>query len=250
MKQHLLTIGFLAFSSLIMAQITLVDETNGNVITPGTVITVNGNNTQTDLNYDLIKAVNNTGTTTKINMRRYELTAPAGTKNYFCWYVCLTEVSAGAQPTLNHSQGPLLNSNNGDTLDLFSGHHKPYGVAGIATFRYVWYDINDVNDSTYIDLTFDIALGVIENEKENQINLYPNPANSFVKLDYEFNNSTSEEKQLVISDVLGNKVKDISISNAKGIITIDVHSLKAGIYFYSFLLDGKAIETKRLVIQH
>ena len=250
MKKQLLTLGFLATSTLMMAQITLVDETNGSVITPGTVFTVNGNNTQTDLNYDLIKAVNNTGTTTKINMRRYELAAPLGTKNYFCWYVCLTEQSAGAMPVLNHSQGPLLNSSNGDTLDLFSGHHKPYGVAGVATFRYVWYDINDVNDSTYIDLTFDIALGVEEKEEINQFNLYPNPANSFVKLDYEFSNSASDDKQLVIFDVLGNKVKEIAISNTKGLITIDLHSLKAGIYFYSFMSDGKAIETRRLMIQH
>lgn len=250
MKQHLLTLGFLATTSLVMAQITLVDETNGSVITPGTVFTVNGNNTQTDLNYDLIKAVNNTGTTTKINMRRYELTAPIGTKNYFCWYVCLTEVSAGAMPTLNHSQGPLLNSNNGDTLDLFSGHHKPYGNAGVATFRYVWYDINDVNDSTYIDLTFDIALGVEEKEVVNEINLYPNPANSIVKLDYEFDNSVTSDKQLMIFDVLGNQVKEIALSNNKGILTIDVHSMKAGIYFYSLIVNGKATETRRLIIQH
>ncbi|MFZ5551844.1 MAG: T9SS type A sorting domain-containing protein [Bacteroidota bacterium] len=250
MKKHLLTLCLAATAGWAMSQITLVDETNGNVITPGSTFMVSGTTAQADLNYDLIKAVNNTGTTTKINMRRYELTAPAGTKNYFCWYVCLTEVNAGASPTLNHSAGPVMNSNNGDTLDLFSGHHKPYGVPGMATFRYVWFDINDPNDSTYIDISFDIALGVEENKISHEINLYPNPANAFVKYDYSLTNTTGSDKHLVIMDVLGNKVREIAINNEKGVITVDIHSLKAGIYFYSLLVDGKAIETKRLMIQH
>jgi len=251
MKKQILSLSFIATAAISFGQgIVLVDETNSSVITPGTNFTVNGTVTDTDLNYDLVTVVNNTGTTTKLNMRRYEITAPAGTKNYFCWYVCLGEVYQGQYPVYNHSTGSLINVSQGDSLNLFSGHHKPMGNSGTATYRYVVYDINNVNDSTYFDVTFNIALGVNEKEMVNEINLYPNPANSYVKLDYEFNNSLNSDKQLVICDVLGNKVKDLAISNSKGLITIDIHSLKAGIYFYSFLVDGKAIETRRLVIQH
>ena len=78
-------------------------------------------------------------------------------------------------------------------------------------------------------------------------NAFPNPANFSVSMKYDIT-EFSHKGQIVFYDMLGKAVKEIALSDKKGTAKINVDDLNAGVYFYSFLVDGKAISTKKLVV--
>lgn len=94
-----------------------------------------------------------------------------------------------------------------------------------------------------------IVSGIINNEDNLSAisNPFPNPANSIVSMKYDIN-EFSEKGEIVFYDMLGKSVKEITLSDKKGTAKINVDDLNSGIYFYSFLVDGKAISTKKLVV--
>ena len=50
--------------------------------------------------------------------------------------------------------------------------------------------------------------------------------------------------------MLGKSIKAIALTDKKGTAKVNVDDLNPGIYFYSFVVDGKAISTKRLVVSY
>ena len=74
------------------------------------------------------------------------------------------------------------------------------------------------------------------------IKIYPNPASTFLQIDagnFMINN-------IVIKDITGKQVKQISIVNSN-VIKIDISNLKKGIYFVQLFVDNK-ISNKKLII--
>ena len=54
-----------------------------------------------------------------------------------------------------------------------------------------------------------------------------------------------------ISNTNGQGIKSINLSaKNSGQITIQTNNLIAGTYFYSLIVDGKTIDTKKMVITH
>ncbi|MFL5788825.1 MAG: T9SS type A sorting domain-containing protein, partial [Flavisolibacter sp.] len=82
----------------------------------------------------------------------------------------------------------------------------------------------------------------------NNINLeqnIPNPARSSTSIGYSIptNNGSA---QLQIIDNLGRTVKTIQL-NSSGKVNLNLSSLSSGTYNYSLIVDGKVVETKKLV---
>jgi hypothetical protein len=48
--------------------------------------------------------------------------------------------------------------------------------------------------------------------------------------------------------MLGKMVKQLVLDEKQGVAKINVSDLNSGVYFYSFLVDEKAIVTKKLVV--
>ena len=74
---------------------------------------------------------------------------------------------------------------------------------------------------------------------------YPNPATSVVKIDYALNKSNA---QLSLYNLLGVSVYEQKLNSREGTATINISDFPQGIYFYTIKVDGKAVETKKLVI--
>jgi hypothetical protein len=73
----------------------------------------------------------------------------------------------------------------------------------------------------------------------------PNPARSSTSISYSLpTNNNSAQLQLI--DNLGRTVKSIQL-NSSGRINLDLSSLSSGTYTYSLVVDGKVVETKKLV---
>src|SRR5690606_8995354 len=146
---------------------------------------VNGTNLQVqqELNGDigqiLVQALdvqNITPTQRTINVKRYELTVLPGSQNYFCWGVCYDAAEAAERPFWV-SQHPVVLSS-GQIISNFYGDYKPMGNPGTASFRFVWFDMDSPNDSTWVDITYTALepAGITETSAVRGFAAFPNPS--------------------------------------------------------------------------
>jgi hypothetical protein len=104
------------------------------------------------------------------------------------------------------------------------------------------------NDTARVTLYYMCTSGIEENEQAIvNSTAFPNPANSSVTISYEMKEQYNQGK-IVIFDMLGKKMKEIAITDKQGMSKISVTDLKDGIYFYSIIVDSKAIATKKLIV--
>ncbi|WP_082815205.1 T9SS type A sorting domain-containing protein [Pontibacter akesuensis] len=80
------------------------------------------------------------------------------------------------------------------------------------------------------------------------INAYPNPSRGYTSL--ALNLPGNDSYKIRISNTIGKVLTVQEVAPAeRAKIDLDLTSLPSGIYFYSLLVNGKTVETKRLVLQ-
>ena len=82
------------------------------------------------------------------------------------------------------------------------------------------------------------------------VSVYPNPSHGQVTV--QLNQKAGQSYQLRLSNIIGQEMRTIplkpELTNAG--LPLDLSDLRTGVYFYSLLVDGKAVSTKRLVLQN
>ncbi len=166
----------------------------------------------------------------------------------FCWGgVCYSFTTA----TSTHAD----TLSRGDTIEYaHSGFHSVFVCGPASVIRKVHYQVYNINTSYRNDTAgFTIqynptAAGI------NELNLtgtlsqaYPNPSSSEVFVKYDIKGQSPKSK-IIMYDMLGKQVKEISINDKQGTVKIDTEDLHSGIYFYSLIAGDKTISTKKLVI--
>ena len=143
----------------------------------------------------------------------------------------------------------------GDTVDFVgNGFHGIFnsGTASMTRFvHYNFYDVSAPGDSSGVTVQYTTFVGINEQDKVNGTisNAFPNPSTSFVSIKYDMN-EFSQNGKIVFYDMLGKKVKEVELADRKGTAKINVADMNAGLYFYTFVIDDKAIATKKVVISH
>lgn len=230
-------------------QIVTLRDASQNVVN-GTVITVTE-----QLSWDpeqtpgLGLAVENTsGSGRTINVKRYELSVPGGTANYFCWDVCYGEVPAGLRPVWAALDAIYMAD--GQTANGFHGYYKPNGILGAASFRYVWYDLNSPNDSAWVDLMFNMeaGAGIVEVAEVRAFKVYPNPSTGGdITINYDLTKMDSGT-QLEVYNVLGERSLVRPISATQGQVILQAGDLASGVWFAVLKRNDKTLATKRVVV--
>ena len=99
------------------------------------------------------------------------------------------------------------------------------------------------------DFVFHLKFGEAEMSVKEPVitknNAYPNPATSIVNIDYALNSGNA---QIVFYNILGVTVYEQPLGNQIGTAKINVSDFASGIYFYTIKVNGKAVETKKLII--
>ena len=137
------------------------------------------------------------------------------------------------------------------TDTTFSGHYNPKGHLGESIVIFVFFNVANVNDSAWLVVHFNATAVGVNNlfAMNTEIsNPYPNPATNFTSINYTLPN-TMDKAMFVLTNITGSEVKKIEITN-KGKLNINSGDLNNGVYFCSFFINDKLIQTKKLIIQH
>ncbi len=82
------------------------------------------------------------------------------------------------------------------------------------------------------------------------LTVYPNPSHGQVTV--QLTQKAGADYKLRISNIIGQEMRTVALRpelTAAG-LALDLSELRAGVYFYSLLVDGKVAVTKRLVLQN
>lgn len=195
--------------------------------------------------------VNNTNANSgSYKVRRFILTMDAGDATQFCWggtcYGFGTDIST-------YNQGIAA----GDSVNFSQGGFHSDFISGPANvIRKVYYKVYNTNTSFPADTAgFTIqynptAAGIDEQVLAGTIsNVYPNPASSFTSVKYDVS-AASQKARIVIYNMLGKQVKEITLTDKQGTAKIATDDLTSGVYFYSLIVDDKSISTHKIVVSH
>lgn len=179
----------------------------------------------------------------------HESGAPASANYYFCWFVCYSAI-----PVADHYQIPsnhVVTLQPGQDTSLFAAYYQPEGEIAVADFEYCFTNVDDTQDQTCINITFDTQnVGIDDVFGSNNSGIseaYPNPATSNVRMNYSLKPGWNDAS-LEVYSMLGSKVQTRNISEQSGTLNLDVSALPAGMYFYALNVDGNTISTKKMLV--
>jgi hypothetical protein len=81
----------------------------------------------------------------------------------------------------------------------------------------------------------------------NPVYSYPNPAKDLLTIEFNFDNTVNAQT-IIITDMVGNKVKQVNLSTGVKIYNMDVHDLAIGLYTYTVLNNANGAYTGKFNI--
>jgi hypothetical protein len=238
------------FGTAVCAQnplLNLTDETGTAV--NGTTIQINAEVGDTNQTLGMsLHAENTSGVERLMNVKRYETNVLHGTANYFCWDLCYGQQNAGVMPVWVGADPIPMSA--GATANGFHAYYKPKSLVGTSTFRYVWYDVNSPNDSTWVDFVFNVTeqVGIEEDAVVRGFTAWPNPSvGGNLTFSYELAAAVPGTR-LVLYNMLGERKRSYELAGSQGKVVLAEGELPAGAWFASLERNGKSLVTKRVVV--
>lgn len=244
MKKILLSLLCLSLFSGIFAQSFSLMDTNGVAISAGSTIQFVG-----DPADQVIQAVvwvkNNSSVAKDVKVKKviHAGDTLAGTVNTFCWGLCYP-------PTTYVSPFPQT-IQPGAICDQFYGDYNPNNVYGASEIMYVFFDMDNTSDSVAVKVEYNASPAGISDDLISLVKFsgaYPNPAINVVYVDYTIPESVNKAS-VVITNMLGSKVKEVNLGDRSGKARIAVTDLINGIYFYSLVADDQLLLTRKFVVR-
>ncbi len=188
---------------------------------------------------------NTTNTTMNVKVRRTNVTVVEGTENYFCWVACYAPFVDESSEYYEMAPGQTTE------LDFFSAHYTPLGVEGTTIVEYTFYNMDDETQSFTVTVNYNASPDAISETIANGVqfdNIYPNPASNYVNINYSLVPEVNQGS-VRLTNLLGALVSETPIDLNSNSVKIDVSNLDGGIYFYSVVLNGEILHSKKLIIK-
>ena len=154
----------------------------------------------------------------------------------FCWGITCYP------PTVDVSSQSILIPA-GESFDGFSGYINDMPEDKTFIINYCFSVVDNPSDKVCADVEFTSISTVGVEETNISFGVYPNPANDVLHLEY----TAQQAADFVLYDMLGNKIYSDVVLNSK---SIQLNDFEAGIYFYTFSVNGKNQEVQKLIITH
>lgn len=130
-----------------------------------------------------------------------------------------------------------------------AAHYDADSLGTSVSVLYRVFNTAVAGDTAFVTIHYvGIAAGIKEHKiaSGNISTAYPNPASSMVSIKYDMQNA--QKGKITFYDMLGKKVKDIELNEKQGIAKVDVSDFNSGVYFYTFMVNDKAVVTKKLIV--
>ncbi len=256
--------GFICFALFISVNSQIVQLTinEPNMSTDLNNLTIDAEGLPSDFEIEeVLWVVNNNSQALTLQCKKTEINVLSGTENITCWVICPAIYDlAGANPIAFVTVGGNVMTETigaGDTIKTFSAHYKPMNLDGCSLLKYEWYDENDLmtplaNISIrFLHTTGPCSLSINESIENDNINIYPNPADDYMRIELEGNILLSNSAKLSIYDIIGKEVFSINASALlSGNVELKTDQFKQGVYIVCLSENDRSIITKRLVINH
>ena len=253
MKKLFFTLSLILAMFALSAQQFQVLDANGNVVENNSSFFVYGDGIE-ELELNLAFTVKNiSNAVIGLIAEKETIQDVEGTSNSFCLEFCYSntttvspqvDVEAGDEKEWSFHYTPFPY----DTVTMMYNYDEP--IFGTQIMKYSLYTISNPEDKLIVEVSFMYSpdgVEVITNVEEFS-NAYPMPANSVVNFDYSFNASVNAE--IVIYNMMGQKVMARDINGMQGKASINVSDLTDGVYFYSLVVNGKTEKSSKLVVRH
>ena len=132
-------------------------------------------------------------------------------------------------------------------IDMMEDTYYAKNVGEVKTERFFpIYAIHVSNLVQYINVNC-YSAGIDDGiNKENVFNIYPNPTNDKITIDFAEN--IGNQIDVYIFNVLGQQVFTKNIINNNGNSMLDVSQLKKGIYYFRIITDMQKVYDKKIII--
>jgi len=151
-----------------------------------------------------------------------------------CWGACLNPWVFDFNPVELGEQGS----------EVFNVDYYTNTLLGSSAWVTCTFLVDDVEDFVF-HIKFGDAVSSVKEPAITTNKAYPNPATSIINIDYKLNKGNA---QIALYNILGVSVYEQPLSDHEGTAKINVSDFAPGIYFYTIKIDGKTVETKKVVI--
>lgn len=165
-----------------------------------------------------------------------------GAENTFCLGSCFDPSVIESPVTYTIGAGETTDADDFYVLFL------PHGNVGEALIVYDVFNANNPEDRVNVTVHFTITpTGIGLTENDVVLNLYPNPA-SGNSLTVEYSLPNVDNTELVIYNMLGERLIVQPVLQPTGILGVDISKLTKGIYIVSFEQSGLSLVTRKYII--
>jgi hypothetical protein len=219
-------------------------DTLGNKINNAT-IKVSGTDPNVDALVGHIWLKNTTNTAmTNLFVRRVMNQEVAGTTNSFCFGIQCYPPWTNESSVADTAKVGVINKS-------FYADYYPSGFGGMTSVTYEFFDNVTFGVPVMAKATIEFAVSGVGIAEDKLVfkGPYPNPASQQATFEYTIP-SGAGNTHLIIRNMLGVEVANLTIDERGGKKSIDVSSYASGIYFYSLMIDGKVMQSKKLIVKH
>jgi len=244
MKKRILFALLTVFSAALYAQSYQIIYDGNPVAANGTVQVICDPATEVVTAYISCKNIGSMSVSTKTKKIIHAGDTLTGTSNYFCWGACF--------PPFVYVSPVSLMIDPGVTNTDFYADYEPRNIPGTSKITYVFFDENNPIDSAAVTVEWKASPTGIGQDLFSKVRFsdaFPNPASRIAFIDYELPEGL-DNPTIVITNLLGAKVREIAVSQKNGRIEIPVGDLKDGIYFYTLRAQNGLKITKKLIVRH
>jgi hypothetical protein len=244
MKKIILSFFFISFlvSSGVSAQgLLVVTDLLNNDVT-GSTISIDTSNIDASTMDVYLNVTNNSEQELNLYVRRIINSSVNSSTNSFCFGICY--------PVTTDTSNAVAVAPGNSTS--FSSDYSPNLGSGLTSITYEFYDNRTTGTPITAQVTINFRVspvGITHESKAFNISAaFPNPSSASTS--FEYNIPVGNSGKIILRNLIGSIVSEVVLEKPAGRAALNTNDLPEGVYFYSFIVESKAVLTKKLVVRH
>lgn len=199
---------------------------------------------EVDAAWDVINASDQT---LNLCARRYELQPVLGADGNFCFGLLCIAWSTGYYD----ASSEIIPLEPGQVDHSFKAKYRHHGNPGHAIYSYCIYDVDNTVEPMCQVVNFLVDVVMSSGDLVTpaaELNVYPNPVENIGTIRYAFN-STPINGKLVVTNTIGERVKEIVLNSREGVVYIGSSDFSSGLYLCHLENEGVISNSQKIIFK-